>query len=84
MLEKIYKNWLPGEKRRRRRALEKIRSEIEGSGYGLEHITDSDLETAVTYAGGAVDNALPLTAKRTYWVLRRLSRVKKDQEQAKK
>ena len=74
MLGKIYNNWLPwGRSRRRKEALETIRGQLESLGYSLEGRTDRDLEEAITRYDRPVENAMPLTGKGVYWALRRLS-----------
>jgi DNA-binding transcriptional LysR family regulator len=73
MIEMISKIWTPSSKRRRRRALDSIRRQIESSGYALDDLTDSELEAAITRGEGGIEEALPLTGKKIYWTLRRLS-----------
>jgi DNA-binding transcriptional LysR family regulator len=73
MLEMISKILTPSSKRRRRRALDSIRREFESSGYALDDLTDAELEAAITSGNGGIEEALPLTGKKIYWTLRRLS-----------
>lgn len=73
MFRAIYKNWRPGEQRRKKRVLNKIRRQLASCGYGVEDLTDTELEAAATSGGESVEDAMPLTARRTYWILRRLS-----------
>ena len=73
MLGKFYKNWLPAGMRRRKRDLDKIREQLEIYGYSVEDLTDQELAAAVTDRRGRIDSEMPLTAKRTYWIVRRLS-----------
>lgn len=73
MLRAIHKSWRPGGERRKKRVLDKIRRQLVSCGYSVEDLTDTELEAAATYGGERVEDAIPLTAKRTYWILRRLS-----------
>lgn len=72
MLRAIYKSWGPGEQRRKKRVLNKIRRQLASYGYGVGDLTDIELEAAVAYGGKRVEDAMPLTAKKAYWILRRL------------
>ena len=74
MLGAFYKNWWNGKHRRKKRVLNSVRVQLENCGYDVRALGDSELEAAVTYGGGSIEKAMPLTAKRTYWILRRLSR----------
>jgi hypothetical protein len=73
MLEMMSKIWTPPSERRRRRALDSIRRQFESSGYALDDLTDSELEAAITRGEGGIEEVLPLTGKKIYWTLRRLS-----------
>jgi len=73
MLRAIYRNWGRSEQRRRKRVLAKIRRQLANCGYSVEDLTDSELEAAATCDGERVEDAMPLTGKRIYWILRRLS-----------
>lgn len=59
------------QRRRTERQLRKIRTQIEHCGYDLQHLSDRELEAAVAREGSQIE--APLTAKRTFWILRRLS-----------
>ncbi len=69
VISTIYRSWA---RRRTERQLRKIRTQIERCGYDLQHLSDPELEAAVVREGSQI-NETPLTAKRTYWILRRLS-----------
>lgn len=58
---------------RKRRHLDKVRRLFEGCGHTVDDRTDSELEAAITHYGGRLGSSLPLTGKRMYWILRRLS-----------
>jgi hypothetical protein len=72
MLRAIYKSWRPGGERRKKRVLNKIRRQLASCGYGVGDLTDIELEAAVAYGGKRVVDVMPLTAKKAYWILRRL------------
>jgi hypothetical protein len=55
------------------RVLDSIRRQFESSGYALDDLTDSELEAAITRGEGGIEEVLPLTGKKIYWTLRRLS-----------
>jgi hypothetical protein len=71
MFGKFYKTWMPWE-RRRRRALENAREQIASCGYKLDDLADSQLEAALIQSESGIDE-VPLTGKRIYWALRRIS-----------
>ena len=73
MFGKIYKNWVARNQRRRERVLDEIRGQFELHGYSLEGLTDSEVEEAIAYYGDPIENSMPLTGKKIYWILRRLS-----------
>ncbi|MBK9154328.1 MAG: hypothetical protein IPM25_08945 [Chloracidobacterium sp.] len=73
MLRSIYMKWLQLEHCRTRRVLRRIRRQLETSGYTVNGIPDSVLEAAVAFDGRRIEDVLPLTAKKTYWILRRIS-----------
>ena len=58
---------------RRRRAFAEARRQSADSGYALDDLSDSELESAITRGGGGIETSLPLTGKTIYWALRRLS-----------
>lgn len=68
MLSTIYRSW---ERRKTERQLRKIRTQIERCGYDLQHLSDPELQAALVREGSQIET--PLTAKKTYWILRRLS-----------
>lgn len=73
MLEKFNKIWMPSAQRRRKRTLDIVRRQFESSGYTLDDLSDSELEAAVTRGAGGIEEVLPLTGKKIYWTLRRIS-----------
>ena len=74
MVRRFCNDWVQRKLRRRRSvALRDIRRQLESCGYSMSEISDSDLEAAVTYGGRRIEKSMPLTAKRTFWILRRLS-----------
>ncbi len=73
MLEMINKIWTPSAQNRRRRTLDTVRRQFESSGYTLDDLTDSELEAAITRGAGGIEKVLPLTGKKIYWTLRRIS-----------
>ena len=73
MFGKIYKNWVARNQRRRRKVLDEIRGQFELHGYSLEDLADSEVEEAITFYSDPIENSMPLTGKKIYWVLRRLS-----------
>ena len=72
MIRKIYENWVPSA-RRRRRLLHNARRQFETCGYALDDLSDSQLEAAITCCKGRIEKATPLTGKAIYWTLRRIS-----------
>ena len=74
LISKIWTHSFSAAKRRRQQeALDVIRRQIADSGYALDDLTDSELETAITNGAGEIKNFAPLTGKTIYWTLRRLS-----------
>lgn len=72
MIETVHKH-LFDRRRRRKRFLREIRHQVETCGYSVSQISDADLEAAVTHIGRRLEGLTPLTAKKTFWILRRLS-----------
>ena len=74
LISKIWTHIFSAAKRRKQlELLDGIRRQIADSGYALEDLTDSELETAITNGAGEIENFAPLTGKTIYWTLRRLS-----------
>lgn len=73
MFRTVQKQWMRRRLRRRKRVLREIRRQFESCGYSVAQISDSDLEAAAVSVGRPIEKSMPLTAKRTYWILRRLS-----------
>lgn len=74
MFRTVQKHWLQRRLSRRKRfVLREIRRQFESCGYSVAEISDCDLETAAASVGRPIEKSMPLTAKRTYWILRRLS-----------
>lgn len=73
MFGNVYKNWVALRQRRRKRLLAAIREQFERDGYSLENLTDSQVEEAIRFYNDPIETAIPLTGKRIYWILRRLS-----------
>ena len=72
MIETIRKIWTPS-RRRRKLALDDVRRQFANCGYTLEDLTDSELERLITYGTGEIEKLHPLTAKKIYWTLRKIS-----------
>ena len=73
MIGKIYKTWMPSwHLRRRRLALKDARLQFARCGYRLDDLADSQLEAALIDGESKIEE-VPLTAKRMYWALRRIS-----------
>ena len=73
MFKTVHKHWIDRRRRRRTRFLREIRHQFETCGYSVSEISDSDLETALTYMGPRTEKTAPLTARSAFWTLRRLS-----------